>query len=108
MKWISSKYDEQIGCKVYDIKHEKLLKFLGFRLHLVAEIVDYEFRMSFLKFGYSPAPMIMSTKTLAIPIPFMKRDHGLFINKSERPETYHPNGKDCKFKNHLTIRFTLY
>lgn len=107
MKWVSSKYDEVRGCNVWDIKHEKLLKFLGFRLQFEAIRGDYEFRMSFLRFSYSPAPLQMNTKALAIPIPFMGRDHGLHLGKSKRHEEY-AQGNDRQFKYHTEIKIHFY
>ncbi len=108
MNWITSEYNEERGCKVYTIKHEKLLKFLGFRLQHVADIDGYEFRMSFLRFGYSPDPMIMSTRKLAIPIPFMKRDHGIYLGKSEQFQTYSDDGKDYTHKSHIVFNLRFF
>lgn len=109
MKWVTSEYDEMRGCNIYHIKHEKLLKFLGFRWQYVEEIDNYEFRMSFLRFGYSPAPMQASNRKLIIPILFMKRDHGIYLGKSERMESYIQGDKsDLKFIHHRVFNIRIF
>lgn len=73
MKWqlISLECGEDVT-----VKHYRLFKLFGARLHYRPEINCWEFRLSYFSMVHSPKPMQEGLK-LSIPIPFMKDDHWL-------------------------------
>ena len=74
IKWQLLPLEDMIGD--IHIKHQRLLKLFGARLHPRPEKMLYEYRLAYFTIVHSPKPM-QERKRILIPIPFMKDDHGI-------------------------------
>ncbi len=73
MKWqLIPRYPEE----TITVKHYRLFKLFGARMHNKAEIDCFEFRLAYFTMVHTPKPL-QQGKRITIPIPFMKKDHGI-------------------------------
>lgn len=80
MKWqIIPRYGREVK-KETTLKHYRLLKFFGARLHARIEIDAYEFRLAYFDILFLPG-FLQRHVILHIPILFMKRDISIGIHR---------------------------